>query len=80
MKELDFRMYNHDKLNMKDVEQKLVECKIVKLTYNDDHKLAITARMRARRDEDDVIVLESEDLGSIVLQSLVGQLKCHLYW
>ena len=36
--------------------------------------------MRARRDEDDVIVLESEDLGSIVLQSLVGQLKCHLYW
>ena len=35
--------------------------------------------MRARRDEDDVIVLESEDLGSIVLQSLVGQLKCHLY-
>ena len=37
--------------------------------------------MRARRDEDDVIVLESEDLGSIVLQSLVGQLmKCHHYW
>ena len=35
--------------------------------------------MRARRDEDDVIVLEFEDLGSIVLQSLVGQLKCHLY-
>ena len=35
--------------------------------------------MRAKRDEDDVIVLESEDLGSIVLQSLVGQLKCHLY-
>ena len=51
-----------------------MECKIVKLTYNDNHKLVITTRMRARRGEDDMIVLESEDLGSIVLQSLVGQL------
>ena len=52
-----------------------MECKIVKLTYNDNHKLVITTRMRARRDEDDVIVLESEDLGSIVLQSLVVHLE-----